>query len=238
MFLDEKYNIEKNKQDCTNFVLKVLPQYLELKERKKFKEEIVSIKLLSQMNDDFIPNFENEDYIYRNIMYIEFTVKSINKVQSYIEIFHKLFKAPTVIKISDDNLNCIYSLCIKRLSKINKDEIVLEDIVTTTNFSNIINSKYREEYENIVNNIVNRNNKFEYYFELFIKTKIYNMKKELASNYIELLESKMYYNIERMRYNLEKINLLDKYSKEYKQETNLAEKVQLKNKINSIIFIC
>ena len=68
MFLDIKYNLEKNKQECTNFVLKVLPQYLELKDRKKFKEEIVSIKLLAQMNDTSIPNLENKEFIYRNIM--------------------------------------------------------------------------------------------------------------------------------------------------------------------------
>lgn len=237
MFLDEKYKIEENKQNYTNFIFKVLPQYLELNDRKKLKEEIVNIKLLSQMNDDLIPSFENEDYIYRNIMYIEFTVKNINKVQSYIEILHKLFKAPTILKISDNKLSCIYSLCIKRLSKINKNENVLEDIVITEEFSNIINSKKKEEYENILNNVINRNNKFEYYFELFIKTKIYTMKKELGSNYIKLLESKIFYDIEKMQYNLNNVNLLEEYFKKYKQETNLAEKVELKNKINNIVFI-
>ena len=40
MFLEEKYNIEQKNQDYTNFILKVLPQYVELKDRKKLKEEI------------------------------------------------------------------------------------------------------------------------------------------------------------------------------------------------------
>ncbi len=237
MFLDIKYNLEKNKQECTNFVLKVLPQYLELKDRKKFKEEIVSIKLLAQMNDTSIPNLENKEFIYRNIMYIEFMVKNIKKIQPYIETLHKLFKAPTILKISDEKLNSIYSLCIKRLSKINKGEIVVENIVTTKEFSDVINTKTRNEYINIISKIYNRNNKFDYYYELLIKTKIYNLKKELKDNYIKLLDSKIFYNLEKMQYNMEKLNSFEEYIKQYESETNMAEKIKLKNKINNIIFI-
>ena len=237
MFLDIKYNLEKNKQECTNFVLKVLPQYLELKERKKLKEEIVSIKLLAQMNDTSIPNLENKEFIYRNIMYIEFMVKNIKKIQPYIETLHKLFKAPTILKISDEKLNSIYSLCIKRLSKIYKGEIVVENIVTTKEFSDVINTKTRNEYIDIISKIYNRNNKFDYYYELLIKTKIYNLKKELKDNYIKLLDSKIFYNLEKMQYNMEKLNSFEEYIKQYESETNMAEKIKLKNKIDNIIFI-
>lgn len=238
MFLDKKYYIEKRKQDYTKFVLKVLPQYLELKDRKKLKEEIVSIKLLAQMNDELIPNFENDEFIYRNIMYIEFVVNDISRIQAYIEILHKIFKAPTILKISDSQKNNIYSLCIKRVNKLNKSEIVVENIVTTNQFSDVINSKQRDEYMSIVSKNYNHNNKFEYYYELLIKTKIYNLKNELGKDYWELLNSKMFYDIEKMQYNFGKLNLLENYCKKYIKEYSIAEKVEIKKKIDNIIFIC
>ena len=238
MFLEEKYNVEKNKQDCTDFVLKVLPKYLELKDRKKLREEIIKIRLLAQMNDTAIPNFENENYIYRNIMYIELVVNDIKKIETYIEILHKLFKAPTILKISDNKQNHKYSLCIKRLSKVNKEEVVIENIVTTEGFSEIINEKLRKEYEDIVSKNKNKNNKFEYYFELLLKTQIYKMKKELGSNYIELINSKIFYDIQKMQYNLKKLNLFGEYIQEYEKAGSISEKVQIKEKMNKIVFIC
>ena len=132
MFFEKKYYLEKKEQDCTNFVLKALPQYLALKERKRLKDEIIEIKLLAQLNDDIIPNFENADYIYRNIMYIEIIVNNINRVQSYIEILHKLFKAPTILKISDTKQNYLYSFSVKRLNKLDNENIVIEHIINTT----------------------------------------------------------------------------------------------------------
>lgn len=236
MFLQGKYKVEENKQDCTNFVLKVIPQYLELKERKKLKEEIKRVKLLAQMNDNLIPNFENKDYIYRNIMYIEIIVNSISKAKIYIPTLHKLFKAPTILKISDNKQDSVYSLCIKRLSKLNKEDIVVENIVTTKEINNVVNVMQREEYKSIVNKNLNTNNKLEFYFELLIKTKIYNLKKQLKDKYKKFMESKMFYDLEKMQYNMEKLNLFEEYTKKYEQENNMAEKIKIKSQIDNIIF--
>ena len=114
---------------------------------------------------------------------------------------------------------------------------IKNNIVTTKEFSDVINTKTRNEYINIISKIYNRNNKFDYYYELLIKTKIYNLKKELKDNYIKLLDSKIFYNLEKMQYNMEKLNSFEEYIKQYESETNMAEKIKLKNKIDNIIFI-
>ena len=40
-----------------------------------------------------------------------------------------------------------------------------------------------------------------------------------------------------MQYNMEKLNSFEEYIKQYESETNMAEKIKLKNKIDNIIFI-
>lgn len=238
MFFEKKYYLEKKEQDCTNFVLKALPQYLALKERKRLKDEIIEIKLLAQLNDDIIPNFENADYIYRNIMYIEIIVNNINRVQSYIEILHKLFKAPTILKISDTKQNYLYSFSVKRLNKLDNENIVIEHIINTTQFNDIIYIRKKSEYEEIINKAVNKNNKFEYYFELLFRSKIFSLKNELKQEYNELLESKMFYDYEKMLYNFDKLLILEDLIQKYDKENSMAEKIKIRKELDNIIFIC
>lgn len=235
MFLEEKYDIPIKKQECTKFILKALPGYLDLKERKKLKEQIIEIRLLSQMADTTIPNLENENYIYKTIMVVEFKVIDIKKVITFIEIIHKLFKAPTIIKITDERENYLYSFSRKRLSKLDKNEIVIDDIVTSQIFNTISNIKLKEGYENIIQNRINKNNKYEYYFELLLKTLIFTNKNILDDEiYKRIINSNIYYNIEKMEELFQNISQLITLKQEYNKSIIMADKMRLNKDIEEI----
>ena len=230
MLLEEKYKIPLNKQDCTKFVFKVLPEYLELKERKKLKEQIENIKVISQISDEDIPNFINEEYMYKTIMLIEIKVKEIKKLNSYIEILHRLFKAPTIIKITDIRCNYLYSFSLKRLNKNNTEDIITYDIINTEIYDELF-STYK--FENFVNNILNQNNKYEYYYELMLKNYIEINKKYLSNEILnKLSNSKIFYNIDKMVNLYTNLKELIKLYNEYEKSNILSQKIELKKEID------
>ncbi len=237
LFWEEKYNVLEKNQDCTSFVFKVLPQYLDLQERKKIKDLIISIKLLSQLNDDNIPNYEDKECIYRNIMFIEFLVDDIKKVSKYTEILHKLFKAPTIFIIKDNKLNYIYSFALKRINKLDSNEIVIDEVINTENFSEMLNRNIAEEYSNLISNIKNKNNKYEFYYEIILKTKIFLMKVDLKEKYFELINKQNFYDLEKMKLNYEKLKEVEFNMIKYKITDDITEKYEIKQDIDKIKFI-
>lgn len=237
LFWEEKYNVFEKNQDCTSFVFKVLPQYLDLQERKKIKDLIISIKLLSQLNDDNIPNYENKECVYRNIMFIEFIVNDINKVAKYAEILHKLFKAPTIFVIKDNKLNYIYSFSLKRINKLDSNEIVVDEVVNTGIFSEMLNRNIVEEYNNLFNVIKNKNNKYEFYYEIILKTKIFLLKDDLKEKYFELINKQNFYDLEKMKLNYKNLKVFEYYMIKYKMTDDITGKYELKQILEKIDYI-
>ena len=236
LFMNEKYYLEEKNQDYTKFIFKVLPQYMDFNERKRFRDFIISIKLLAQMNDDLIPNYEDNENIYRTIMYLEFIVKDIKVIYKYIEILHRLFKAPTIIKIADNKQNYFYSFSLKRLNKLDSNEIVIDNIENTIEYSGVVNSLIREEYEQNITDLKNMNNKYEYYYELLLRTKIYSLKGILNDDYYELLNSNMFYDINKMKYNFEQLCIFGDLNNKLENIEDISTKYEIRSEINNIKF--
>lgn len=228
--IPKKYEINK-KIPIKDFI----PLTLKADVRKKIKELVIKVILTFQINDEEIPSLKNETYDCRIIQFFDFELKDIKKAKYISDIYQELIKAPCIIRMYDST-NEVFSFGLKRLNQNDKNEVVLIDSFLSNMYNKILPSSEKKEFYNILSfeNIINRNNKFNFYFEMFVKSFIIKHQK-LYVDYKELLQKPIWYDENNIKetYELFK-NMVDIREKIEKSHSN-SEKVKYNQELKEIL---
>lgn len=209
---------------------------IESKDRTFIKKHIVSVELVAQISGEDIPSVDNEDYKYKVIQYLEVELDDIKYAKDMGVIFQNIFKSPLIVKFYDKNGYYAYSYALKRISKVDNKEVVLIDYFITKKVDSFIDIETIGLYNEYlaIDKILNNSNKVCLYYEVYIKSFIIENRK-LINNYIDLLNSKLYYNFQ---------NMFDFYStlveliiceENIKKANVISKKIEINNKKKMIL---
>lgn len=202
---------------------------IESKDRTFIKKHIVSVELVAQISGEDIPSVDNEEYKYKVIQYLEVQLDDIKNAKDMGSIFQNIFKSPLIVKFYDKSGYYAYSYALKRISKVDNKEVVLIDYFTTKKVDSFIDIETRELYNKFlaIEKVLNNSNKVCLYYEIYTKAFIIENRK-LVNRFIDLLESKFYYDFENI------INLYSELVKLIQCENilNKANTISAKTKIN------
>lgn len=204
-------------------------------EKKRFKETVEGIQIVYQIEGFDIPNLINDDYNCQVIAFLEVKLTNLKNVAFVAKIIQKQVKTLCVIKLTDGKEEC-YSFADKRLNRQNKNEIIVEDVFITDslplNFSNSAKTLFSLyiDYETILN----RNNKHSYYMEMMTKAfLVFNQ--ELYSGTIGLLDSKLWYDDEKIDECYFAISSLRQLKLKAAKTTAVSERGEINKQIKTTI---
>jgi len=230
MNIPEKYILNK-KISIKEFI----PMSLSSNVRKNIKDSIKKVVLTYQIYGEEIPSLINDIYNCQLIQFFDFELENIKKAKYIYEIYQRLIKSPCVLRIYDNN-NEVYSFALKRLNQNDKNEIVVLDEFLTDEFAIHLPNFSKKELENIISfeKILNKNNKVNFYSEMYIKAYILKYQK-IYQKSKELLEKPIWYDENNIlityEYFKKIVNLREKIEK-----TNLvSEKVKCNQEIREIL---
>ena len=204
---------------------------IESKDRTFIKKHIVSVELVAQISGEDIPSVDNEDYKYKVIQYLEVELDDIKNANDMGVIFQKIFKSPLIVKFYDKSGYYAYSYALKRISKVDNNDVVITDYFTSKKIDSFVDIYSRELYDKFlaINNILNDFNKVCLYYEIYLKAFIIE-NRELINNFIDLLDNKVYYELKNML-NLYFILVeLIQCEKSLMKANNIGEKIDINNK--------
>lgn len=208
---------------------------IESKDRTFIKKHIVSVELVAQISGEDIPSVDNEDYKYKVIQYLEVELDDIKNAKDMGSIFQNIFKSPLIVKFYDKSGYYAHSYALKRISKVDNKDVVLIDYFTTKKVDSFIDIETRELYNKFlaIDKVLNNSNKVCLYYEIYTKAFIIENRK-LINNFINLLESKVYYNFENI------ISIYNKLVELIQCENSLkkANTINLKIEINYRKKLC
>lgn len=164
---------------------------------------IQSIILKYQIVDN-IPSYTNNEIRVESILFIEVNLREKTPIGKLANELQKIFKTYVVLRFNYDE-ECFDCYAIKEISKIYKDEIIVKEILITENIKNNLDySKYID-----VQKVVNKNNKYSFYKELYIKALIIN--NAIIYNKVDKLMNN------NLWYNSEKLELIESFYNELKK---------------------
>ena len=204
-------------------------------EKKKIKEYIKSVTLKYMINDEEIPNVEDEKYNFKVIQYFDFEITDIKKAGFLANLYQELIKTPCVLRFYD-NLKEVYSLALKRLNQNDRNEIVVTDTVMTEIFDLSMSSSAKRKVEETLDysKILNRTNKVNFYSEMFVKNYILKNQKYYQKSR-NILESLIWYDRNKMNDIFEKFKSLVMYKEKMKLAIKNSEKIEINKKIRELI---
>lgn len=210
-----------------------VPASLDSETRKKIRDIVIKVVLTYQISGEEILSVRNEMYDCRLIQFYDFEVKDIKKAAFISEVYQELIKSPCIIRIFDKTKE-VYSFGLKRLNQNDKNEIVLEEKFISDSFDKRLPSSEKRDLEKVISfeNVINRTNKVNFYFEIYAKSfilknqKLYMKSKEILEKPIWYDEKKMretyilFRDMVKLREKIEKLNLSSekvKYNQELKE---------------------
>lgn len=189
--LPSEYVIDKSIQVSTFMTSDLMP-----KEKKRFKENVESIKLAYQIAGESIPSLINDQYDCQAILFFDVQLKTLKDASFICDIMQKLVKPLCVIRCYDLKGMQTFSFAHKRLNLQDRTQVVIEDSI----LSAISSSQLTDDTVTLMNDfaafekIRNKANKMTFYIELM--TKAYIISHILAwSGSKDLLVSKAWYNV-------------------------------------------
>ncbi len=228
--IPKKYEVGK-KIPIKDFI----PSNLSSDTRKKIREVINKVVLTHQISGEEIPSVKNEIYNYQIIQFYDFEINDMKKANYVSEIYQELIKAPCIIRLFDKNKE-VYSFGLKRLNQNNKNEIILEGSFISDGYSKILPSLDKKILEKTVSfeNIINKNNKVNFYLEIYTKAFILkNQKLYMKSK--ELLEKPIWYDEKNMRETYELFRDMVKLREKIDKLTLASEKVKYNQELKEIM---
>ncbi|WP_308574764.1 DUF4391 domain-containing protein [uncultured Fusobacterium sp.] len=217
-----------------------VPASLDSETRKKIRDVVIKVILTYQISGEEILSVRNEMYDYRIIQFYDFEVKDIKKAAFISEIYQELIKSPCIIRIFDKTKE-VYSFGLKRLNQNDKNEIVLEEKFISDSFDKRLPSSEKKNLEKAISfeNVINKTNKVNFYFEIYAKSfilknqKLYMKSKGILESTIWYDEKKMkeiyilFKDIVRLREKMGRLNLPServKYNQELKRGVEKIDK--------------
>ncbi|MGE4507086.1 MAG: DUF4391 domain-containing protein [Eubacteriaceae bacterium] len=220
----------------TEVILKLkefIPKDLKPAVRKKLSDILKEVKLVGQIAGENIPSVVNENYNCQVIQFYELNVSDIRKAAFVATTYQNLIKSPCVLRIYD-GLKEIYSLGLKRLNQLEKDAVVLTDSQVTQTFPVMLPDLEKDEFlkQLAYPNICNKNNKVDYYLEMYLRTYILNHHKA-DEQMIALLTSNLWYDLEKSMKAFEVIKTLVENKEKINKLTSNGEKIKMNQTIRN-----
>ena len=222
----------KNKTLAKSNFMKSLPA----KDRQRFDESVKGIFLDYQMEGENIPSIVNETYNVQVIMFINAKIDNIKNTAFIASIMQEKLKAFAIMIFTDNAENCVLSFALKRLSELDKNEIVITDRFLSETYNQTLSSQFGDDIHLYLayDKILNRNNKYCFYFEVAAKCFILS-NKYLYKDYLKIVNSKLWYNHDKAFKVYENFKQLDYKKRELKQVTEIQEQIRLNGDIKELI---
>lgn len=204
---------------------------IESKDRTFIKKHIVSVELVAQISGEDIPSVDNEDYKYKVIQYLEVELDDIKNAKDMGSIFQNIFKSPLIVKFYDKSGYYAHSYALKRISKVDSKEVVIIDYFITKKSDSFVDIETKELYDKFlaINKVLNNSNKVCLYYEVYIKAFIIENRKSI-NNFIDLLKSKVYYELENMNTLYDVLVRLIQCENNLNKTSIISEKIYVNNK--------
>ncbi|MBU3193773.1 DUF4391 domain-containing protein [Clostridium algidicarnis] len=188
--LSEKY---KQKQRLNKKLF--IPKNEKLAVKKRLKDSILKAELIGQIQGEDIPSVINETYNTSVTMFLNIEIDNIKNAIFLNGILQEMLKAFVIIQYNDVKGNIALGFGYKRLSKVEQNEIVLENNFITNVFTEYM---FDETYELLgeyiyFDKIKNKVNKLALYSEMMVKAYIIS-NKNLWSKWNFILDSNVWYN--------------------------------------------
>lgn len=204
---------------------------IESKDRTFIKKHVLSVELVAQISGEDIPSVDNKDYKYKVIQYLEVELDDIKNANDMGVIFQKIFKSPLIVKFYDKSGYYAYSYALKRISKVDNNEVVIIDYFTTNKVDSVVDIDTRELYDKFlaIDKVLNYSDKVCLYYEIYTKAFIIENRK-LINNSIDLLHNKVYYELKNMIDLYYKLVELIQCESSLKKANTISEKIDINNK--------
>lgn len=188
--LPEKYE-QKKRFNKKLFI----PKDEKLEVKKRVKDSILKAELIGQIQGENILSVINETYNTSVIMFLNIEIDDIKNAIFLNGILQEMLKAFVIIKYNDVKGNASLGFGYKRLNKVEKNEIVLENnFITNVFVEHLFDETYDLLSEYIFfDKIKNKVNKLAVYSEMMVKAYIIS-NKNLWSKWNLILDSNVWYN--------------------------------------------
>ncbi len=209
---------------------------LSKEDKKIFIEYIDRIEMSYILNSSTlnISPFVNDEYYYEAIVYLKVKLKQQDKIDKISKIINNNIPSPLIIIYEFDKEYCICT-AIKRLSKIEKNKTIVEEI-NTTNWLNInsLSENDRKFIDSISLRKLPYTNLFDFYKTINDKIYIFKISDKLGK-YEDINDKK---TLEESKQISEKIQSLEvelkKILSKLKKETQFNKKMELNIKATEI----
>ena len=228
--IPKKYKVKKK------FALKTfIPKELKPGEKKKLKEALNKVVLAYQISGEEIPSLINENYNCAVIMFFDVELSNIKYSKFVSGVMQSLIKSLCVFRFYDTNYE-IYSFSTKRLNLQDSSEIIIEDSILTGAMPVQLSTQEKENYLKHfqLESLLNKTNKYSFYVEIMTKAFIIS-NLHLFSRVSELLQSKVWYNLEDSLAVLRKLKKLESLKQEITRTSRAIDKVNINTKMKSLI---
>lgn len=162
--------------------------------KKRIRNSTLKAMLVGQIKGEDIPSVVDETYNVSVIMFLDIEIDDIKNAAFINNILQEMLKAFAIIRYTDSKGNMVLGFGYKRLSKVEQNEVVLEnDFITdlfTEHLCDEVNGLLTEyiTYDKLKNTI----NKLALYSEIMVKSYIIS-NKNLWSKWKEILDSNIWY---------------------------------------------
>jgi len=228
--LPDEYSINKQITIST-----MIPKEIKPNERKKLREGLLQIELTDQIQGETISSVINDDVNCQVIIFLNVKLSTVKSAQFIASILQEKIKPYCVIRFYDQ-VNEVYSFAHKRLSKIDSEEIVIDNMFLTKSMLIAINDEQKKLMNQYISYeaMFNKTTKLAFYLEMSIKTyMISNLK--LYSKTTSLLESEIWLNEDDMRSIYEALISIEKLKNELLKADRAADKVRINGDLKEIM---
>lgn len=192
------FDIPRKYETNLNIKLKdFIPKDLNPNDKKKIRDVIKSVKMTYQIAGEEIPSLVNDEYRCQVIQFYEIELDSIKNATYIANIYQGLIKPLCIMRLYDSK-DEEYSFADKRLSQIEDNQIVIEDIYLSQKYPYGLPGEDIGKYLEYLSydKIKNKTDKLAFYREWMYK--VYLLEHKTAFEGVEkLLNNNSWYSSER-----------------------------------------
>lgn len=210
--------------------------HLQGKDVDRFKKAVKKITLISQLAGEDIPSVVNESYNIQAIMFLEVELETIKDSAFVVNAMQMAIKTPAFIELFDENKNAKCSFALKRLNQADNTQVVITHNILSEEYSLRFDSEFKDNFEKFVDypKIINAKDKVTFAQEIFTKLYILSNSK-LYVGVMDLLESKVWYNENKVSALIDNLVQLNGLKKQVDSETDMVSAIAIKQKIKTKI---
>lgn len=224
--LPEQYKIEK-KIPLKEFI----PKDLKPEIKKRIKDNLRDATLRYQIMGEEIPSVMNDEYKCPVIQIYDLWIQNIKEAAFFAKIYQSIIKPLCILRIHDTQSE-VFSFAVKRLSKTDENEIVIVDMDMTEKYPVMLPDQKKDRFLSYMSyhNILNRENKVNYYNEMYTKSYMLHYEKVYA-NMETLVHKPIWYDTERVKKVYSIIKRIVMMKEQMIQEQSNVEKIKMNQEI-------